>query len=131
MFKLNEETTVSVRTPVGDTKTCDIKEIVAQGTNESGIVSSANLSGGVMEYFSDSKYEVDYDGVDLAPCMYVDDIARLAETLEAVRDGNRRLEAMAESKLLTFHDNKSGMILIGSKKFRKKRRKNLLKTSNI
>ena len=78
-----------------------------------------------MEYFSDSRYEVDYDGVELAPCMYVDDIARLAETLEAVQDGNKRLEAMAESKLLTFHDTKSGMNLIGSKKFRKKVKKEL------
>ena len=89
-------------------------------TNESGIVSSANISGGITVYFHDSKYEVDYDGLELAPCMYVDDIARLADTLETVQDGNKRLEAKAESKLLTFHDRKSGMIIVGSKKFKRK-----------
>ena len=79
--KLNEETQVSVRTPVGDTESATVKEIVAQGTNKSGIISSSSLSGGVTYYFFNSKHEVDHNGLKMAPCLYVDDIARLVETL--------------------------------------------------
>ena len=120
VYKLNKDTEITVRTPVGYTDSCEIDECLGQGTSESGIVSAANLSGGVTEYFEGSNCEVHYSNLQLSACLFQDDIARLSETLEAVEEGNRRLEAMAESKLLDFHDDKSGMIVIGPKKFKRK-----------
>ena len=51
----------------------------------------------------------------------------MAENLKAVEDGNRRLEAMAESKLLEYHAGKSGMIIIGGRKFIKETKESLAK----
>ena len=124
-FQLNKDTKIRVRTPVGYSEYCDVEELLGQGTSESGIISSASLSGGVSDYFSDSASEVKYDTLVLAPCLYQDDIARMANNLEAVREGNNRLEAMAESKLLDYHDSKSGMIIIGSRKFQRKTKETL------
>ena len=56
----------------------------------------------------------------LSPCLFQDDIARMAETLKAVAEGNRRLEAMAESKLLDYNEGKSGMIFFGGRQLKKK-----------
>ena len=47
----------------------------------------------------------------------MDDVARLALSLEAVQECNNRMEAVAESKLLDFNLDKSSVILIWSKKF--------------
>ena len=125
-FLLNKETNISIRTAVGSTDSYNVGETLGQGTSESGLVSSSNLAGGVSEYFSDSKVEANYSGLDLSACIFQDDLARLSEDLDSVREGNRRLEEMAESKLLDFHDEKSGMIIFGSKKFKKKIEQNLL-----
>ena len=61
----------------------------------------------------------------LSPCLFQDDIARMAETLKAVAEGNRRLEAMAESKLLDYNEGKSRMIFFGGRKFKKKMKEEL------
>ena len=126
-YELNKETIITVRTPVGYTDSCNVGETVGQGTSESGVISSASLSGGVSEAFHDSKSEADYAGLKLSCCLFQDDIARLAISLEAVEEGNRRLEHMAESKLLDFHESKSGMILIGTRKFKNKITESLAK----
>ena len=124
-FQLNKDTKIRVRTPVGHTEYRNVEETLGQGTSESGPISSASLSGGVADYFHDSACEVMYDSLALSACLYQDDIARMADNLEAVREGNLRLEAMAESKLLDYHNSKSGMIIIGGRKFQKKTRESL------
>ena len=118
-FILNKDTEIRVRTPVGYTDSSDVGETLGQGTSESGLISSGSLSGGVTEYFTGSN-EVHYASLKLGCCLFQDDIARMAEDLKNVEDGNRRLEAMAESKLLDYNAGKTGMIIIGPKKFRKK-----------
>ena len=120
VYKLNKDTDIRVRTAVGYTEYDDVGETLGQGTNESGVISSASLSGGVTDFFHDSNCEVNFAGMVLAPCLFQDDIARMAENLEAVAEGNRRLEAMAESKLLDYNEGKSGMIVFGGRKFQKK-----------
>ena len=61
----------------------------------------------------------------MGPCLHVDNIARLVESLEAAQEGNDKLKAMAESKLINFHEDKSGIIMIGNKKFQKKMKKEM------
>ena len=127
VYKLNKDTDIRVRTAVGYTDYDDVGETLGQGTTESGVISSASLSGGVSDYFHDSNCEVNYAGLMLAPCLFQDDLARMAENLKAVAEGNRRLEAMAESKLLDYNEGKSGMIVFGGRKFKKKIKEELTK----
>ena len=102
-YQLNKETEVRVKTPVGYTKFEEVGESLGQGTNEGAVVSTVNLDGGIREYFQDSETEVNYSELKLGPCLFHDDIARLKENIESVKDGNKRVEAMAESKLLDFN----------------------------
>ena len=53
------------------------------------------------------------------PYLFQDDIARLAGDLDSVRDRNKRLEEMADCKLLDFNLDKSCFLIIGNKKFKK------------
>ena len=100
---MNKDTEISVKTPVGPSKSTVVSEGLGQGTNESAIISAANLSGGVTEQFANSNTEVSYtDRLMLGPWMYIDDVARLDESLEAAQDGNDRMQEMAERKLLDF-----------------------------
>ena len=116
---MNKDTEITVRTPVGMTDSETIREGLGQGTNESAIISSSSLSGGVMEEFSDCKTEVMYaGGYQLFPCLFVDDVARLAESLEAVQDGNDRMGKVVAGQLLDFNHDKCFAIVIGGKKFR-------------
>ena len=63
--------------------------------------------------------EVNYAGINLRPCLFQDDIARLADNLNAVIEGNQRTENMAETKLLDFNLQKSCLLIVGGQKFRK------------
>ena len=119
-YELNKNTEISVKTAVGSTEFCEVGELVGQGTNEGAVISSVNLDGGIREYFEDSNKEVVYSGLTLGPCLFQDDISRLAEDLAAVREGNDRVEKMAESKLLDFNLDKSCIVIIGKRKFRQK-----------
>ena len=106
IYALNKDTEISVKTPVGVTDFTDVGEGLGQGTNEGAIVSSINLNGGVTESFEDSEDEVRYAELKINPCLFQDDVARMAETLHSVREGNRRMESMAESKLLDYNIEK-------------------------
>ena len=119
VFNLNKDTKIRVKTPVGLTDYSRVDECLGQGTNESGIISSMNLAGGVSEYFEDSTHEPVYYGLQLSACCYQDDVARLANNLEAVQEGNIRMERMGESKLLNYNHDKTSMIIFGSKKYKR------------
>ena len=119
IYVLNKDTEISVKTPVGITDYADVGEGLGQGTNEGAIISSINLDGGIKESLEDTENEVMYLDLKLNPCLFQDDVARLAKTLNAVREGNKRLEYMAESKLLDYNIEKSNSIIIESKKFRR------------
>ena len=49
----------------------------------------------------------------------------MADNIEAVKDANKKVEIMAESKLLDFNLDKSCMVLFGSRKFKKNVRKSI------
>ena len=90
-YILNKDTDIRVRTPVGYTDCSEVGETLGQGTSESGLISSASLSGGVTDYFTDS-VEVHYASLKLGCCLFQDDISRMAENLKNVEEGNWRLE---------------------------------------
>ena len=114
---MNRDTRVRVRTPVGYTEYSEVCEGLGQGTNESTVISAVNLSGGIEHEFVNSTSQSKYGDLVLKPVLFVDDVNRLAESPEAVQEGNIKMERVAESKLLDFNYDKSSVILIGSKKF--------------
>ena len=107
-------------TSVGTTDYTEAGETLGQGTNEGAIISSVNLDGGAKEYFADSKTEVEYEGIELGPVLFQDDIIRAAKDLDSVRDVNIRVEAMAKRKILDFNLDKCCVVVMGNKKFRKR-----------
>ena len=53
------------------------------------------------------------------PQSYVDDVMRLAESVESAQYGNDAMEKMVKSKVLEFNLDKSTFVIIGNKKARK------------
>ena len=115
LFQMNKNTRISVQTPVGPTEDRDTGEGLGQGTLEGALVSAVNLDNGVNDFFRDSEYEVSYGDVQLQPLLYQDDVARLADDVEAAQMGNDKMEAVAETKLLDYNLDKSCYIVIGGK----------------
>ena len=58
-------------------------------------------------------------GLDLAPLLFQDDIARLATSVDSVQKGNDRLDCVANGKLLEFHNKKSSYLVFGNKRSKK------------
>ena len=54
----------------------------------------------------------------------MDDILRMAETIESAQNGNVRMESIMKMKLLEFNQEKSCFIVMGNRKARKKFPKN-------
>ena len=127
LYGLNENTRISVVTPVGKSDECDTGETVGQGTLEGAVISAVSLDKGVEEYFGDSEDEMRYAGLRLQPLLFQDDISRLANNPASLQAGNDRLEVMAETKLLDFNLEKSGFMQIGKSKMTQKFKDQLLK----
>ena len=88
-YQLKKETEVRVKTLVGYTEFAKVGESLGQGTNEGAVVSTVNLDGGINEHFEESETEVQYSELKLGPCLFQDDIVRLSEDIDSVRDGNK------------------------------------------
>ena len=116
LFELNKNTIVKVRTAVGDTEEEDTGEGLGQGTNEGALISASSIDYTVNEHFKESPYEISYGELNLQPLLFQDDVSRMTLTPEAAQMGNRKMEAVMESKLLDFNLDKSCFIVIGSKK---------------
>ena len=52
-------------------------------------MSSANIAGGIEDYFTNKEMEVKMDNVELAPLSFMDDIGKLSENIEAAQYGNK------------------------------------------
>ena len=118
IFNMNKTVCIKVKTPVGVSASEEIHEIVAQGSVDSGPISANNISKGIDVTFADSDGEVDYLGLQLAPLILMDDIARMTDNIESAQDGNRRMEHLLDSKCLKFNILKSKFLVMGTKKVR-------------
>ena len=127
LYGMNENTRISVQTPVGTSDECDTGETVGQGTLEGAVVSAVSLDKGVQEFFCDSEFEVAYVGLRLQPLLFQDDISRLADDPISVQAGNDKLEVMAETKLLDFNCSKSCYLHIGKMKHKRVFQEQLLR----
>ena len=127
LYKMNENSLIQVKTPVGRTRTIKRKEGLSQGTVEASALSSGNIRKGVEEYFGDSDHEVFYGDVRLQPMSFVDDVARMAASRLAAQAGNNLMQTLAETKLLNYHLDKSSFMVVGESKVTDKMEEELKK----
>ena len=61
--ELNSNTQIKVKTPLGKTETAPIDPGMTQGSVDAAIISSANVAGGLEEFFKEPEKEIKVDGV--------------------------------------------------------------------
>ena len=123
--KLNENTTIRVKTGVGYTEWSDEGAMIGQGTGGGALVSQANLDRGVVAAFKESEDEIGYGEVRMLPVMFQDDIMRGADSVLAARAGNVKVDSVINSKQLKLNQDKTCFILFGRKKEVERARKEI------
>ena len=106
MHELNKDTIIKVKTAIGETKEVEVGAGLGQGGVESAVLSALSLSKGVQLYFSDSTCDMHYGNVPLKAIMWQDDLMKPLYTLKEAQDCNWRMEAVLDSKLLSFNLSK-------------------------
>ena len=132
-YLLNKDTKIQVKTAHGMTEEGDVGDCLGQGTAGAGLISAANLDQGLQKYFNESYTEdpnetsdvMKYGQVRLQPVAYQDDVGSLCDTVKMARKHAEKLTEMTKEKVLEAHPDKSGIILLGSEKFRRKTEKEL------
>ena len=132
-YLLNKDTKITVKTAHGMTEKEDVGDCVGQGTAGAGLISAANLDQGLQKFFNETESEEDdieedvmkYGEVRIQPIAYQDDVGSLCDSLDMARSQAERLTKMTKEKVLEAHPDKSGIILLGSDKFRKRIEKEL------
>ena len=105
-------------------------DVVRQGTAGAGLVSAANLDLGLQNHFNKSNQVMYYGHVCLQPLCYQDDVGTLCTNIEMVKCQASKMSIMLKEKTLQAHHDKSGLLLLGSKKF-KDRIKEELKENQV
>ena len=118
--------------------------MLTQGSVEAPVI-SADLDGGVNEYFHDENnndykkdikddkndhekdelVDVKYGDIELKPMLFQDDILHNNKTIEAAQAANDKMVEVMESKLLDLHRDKSCFLVAGNKTAVKKMKKKL------
>jgi hypothetical protein len=78
-----------------------------------------------MDYFEDSQCEMRYGGVRLQPLSYQDEIMRSSMDVLTTQVGNIKMAAMFEEKGLEAHPDKICFIVVGSRKYKEKVKRDL------
>ena len=127
-YKLNEKTTFCVATPAGTTGSAKAEDLVPQGSGGAARASGLDIGLSLRDQFSGSNEEVSFRRVRCNPQAFQDDIARLAEGIDATNYGNVKISKMLELKGLECHPTKTTFISIGTKKCRKRIEEELRRT---
>ena len=110
-YKLNQNTKIKVKTPVGLSDEGGVGECIGQGSGGGAIVSAINLDMDMEDFFRHSKDEMCYGSIRLQPLQFQDDIGRLVGGIPAAQAGNKKFRQMSGVKQLKFHSIKTGMII--------------------
>ena len=125
---MNKSVKIQIKTPAGMTQSEESHDLVQQGTVESRVISSVNIGKGVDVTFKDSDGEVYYVDLKLNPMSFMDDIGKISDNVKAAQDGNNRIEKLIDSKCLALNLDKCNFLVMGSKKHRKKLKRELDKS---
>ena len=112
---MNKDTIIRVKTAVGETNEIETGENIGQGTLEGANISAANIDYTVNLFFKHSQDDLSYREGKLQPLLFQDDISRLSTSVKGAQEGNNKMEAVMESKLLDFNLDKSCVIIMGPK----------------
>ena len=107
-YKLNENTTIQVKTGAGPSARGLAGPVTSQGGGGAALASSLNLDKGLEKYFKGSKEEECYGRIRLQPLCYVDDILRGSQDANCLRAGSTKLDYVLKEKQLEAHPTKSG-----------------------
>ena len=114
-YKLNEDTEIAVRTPVGESKTETLKNSVGQGSFGAALASSLNIGCAVQDALKGKKSTL-IGHLDLNSLILQDDISKLSTSLE---QGCDDIYQLLTKKQLSVNNTKCKYMILGSKKQRK------------
>ena len=125
-FKLNENTKISVKTSVGDTKKAPIDDSVGQGSFGAALVSSLNIGSAIVDEFKgESTANI---GLLMLLCLILqDDSMKMCDTVEQARKGTQKIDEILKKKLLSVNYDKSKYLVLGKGKAKERMLKELKK----
>ena len=88
---MNENTKISVKTSVGESKTAPIKDSVGQGSFAAALVSSLNIGSAIADKFK-GESSANIGLLELICLILQDDIMKMSNTLEQARNGSEKIE---------------------------------------
>ena len=117
-YLMNMNTKIAVKTAFGMTEEAEVGDCLGQGTAGAGLVSAANLDLGLQKYFNNSPDVMHYGGVKIQPLSYQDDIATPCTNIDMAKSQAEKMSKMLKYKSLEAHHDKSGILVLGSEKYR-------------
>ena len=120
IYNMNKNSKIKVKTPLGLTETKETGPLVAQGSVDGAVLSSNNSGKGINEEFNEPMKEIEYEKLVLGPIIFMDDIFRMAGNRDNAQYANNKMEDFVEKKLLKLNFLKSGFLIVGNKKDRRK-----------
>jgi hypothetical protein len=124
-YLLNKDTKIKVKTAHGMSEESYVGDCLGQGTFGAGLISAANLDQGLQKHFNESEEDnlndvMKLGNIRLQPIAYQDDVGSICEDVNMLRKQVDKLSKMTKEKVLTAHPDKSGIILLGSDKYKRK-----------
>ena len=120
-YMLNEDTRISVKTSVGQSRSKVIKDSIGQGTGGAALVSSLNIGCSIDEAFK-NKTSTKIGDVKINSPTFMDDISNLCDDLEKARDASKAIQGALGPKGLSINQSKSKYLIIGDKNMKKRER---------
>ena len=120
-YMLNEDTRISVKTSVGQSRSKVIKDSIGQGTGGAALVSSLNIGCSIDEAFK-NKMSTKIGDVKINSPTFMDDISNLCDDLEKARDASGAIQGALGPKGLSINQSKSKYLIIGDKNMKKRER---------
>ena len=123
-YRLNENTSISVKTSVGKTDSQTVTDSLGQGSFGAALVSSLNIGCAIEDTFK-GKQSTRLGVLGLNSLILQDDISKMNDTVEEARNGCELIDETLKRKQLSVNYNKSKFLVMGSNKFRKETHKKL------
>ena len=90
LYKLNENTKISVKTSVEESKTAPIKDSVGQGSFAAALASSQNIGSAIADKFH-GESSANIGLLELICLILQDDIMKMSIILEEAKNGSQKL----------------------------------------
>ena len=129
-YKLNEDTEISVKTSVGESKSAVVPNSIGQGSVGAALVSSLNIGDAMAKTFKNVT-TASIGSRKLNTLVFQDDIAKMNDNLGQARDACTKIDKMLKRKQLSVNYDKSKFLIFGKNKYKKKVLKNIEKDPMI